>query len=76
VQTVLSDDAGRSIVQTFDTTFTQCVVYTPPHRQAICLEPYTCIPDAFRLKAAGHETGLHVLRPSERFETSLRLEAR
>ena len=51
--------SGRTVTQLFDPSFTQCIVYTPPHREAICLEPYTCLPDSFRLTAEGHETGLH-----------------
>ncbi len=66
--------SSRSLTQTFDESFTQCVVYTPPHREAICLEPYTCVPDAIRLSAEGHETGLQVLQPVERFATTIRLE--
>ena len=62
------------MTQTFDTSFTQCIVYTPPHRQAICLEPYTCLPDSFRLTDAGHETGLQILRPGEAFETTVRID--
>jgi aldose 1-epimerase len=76
VQTMLEDERGRAVVQTFDTRFTQCIVYTPPHREAICLEPYTCLPNPFRLSAAGHETGLQILRPGEYRETIIRLEAR
>jgi aldose 1-epimerase len=72
VHTRLMDPAsGRVLTQTFDSTFTQCVVYTPPHRQAICLEPYTCVPDAIRLAAEGHETGLQVLKPGEHRETTI-----
>jgi aldose 1-epimerase len=63
----------RKLIQTFDANFTQCVVYTPGHREAICLEPYTCVPDAIRLSAEGHETGLQILQPGERRETTLRL---
>lgn len=76
VRTVLEDVGGRAIVQTFDRAFTQCIVYTPPHREAICLEPYTCLPDSFRLMAAGHNTGLQILQPGEHFATTIRLEAR
>ncbi len=75
VRTRLADPAsGRCLAQSFDKAFTQCVVYTPRHREAICLEPYTCVPDAFRLAAEGHETGLQILRPGESFETTLRME--
>jgi aldose 1-epimerase len=71
VRTVLRDETPTSVVQSFDRAFTQCVVYTPPHRQAICLEPYTCIPDPFRLADAGLETGLQILQPGEVFETRI-----
>jgi aldose 1-epimerase len=74
VRTHLQDTAtGRTLAQTFDTSFTQCVVYTPGHREAICLEPYTCVPDAIRLAAAGHETGLQILSPGEHRTTTFRL---
>jgi aldose 1-epimerase len=75
IQTCLADPAsGRTLAQSFDPAFTQCVVYTPPHRQAICLEPYTCVPDAIRLAADGHETGLQILQPGEEFSTIIRLQ--
>jgi aldose 1-epimerase len=74
LRTKLTDPASRrTLTQTFDTSFTQCVVYTPPHREAICLEPYTCIPDAIRLMADGHETGLQILKPGESRKTKIML---
>lgn len=63
--------SGRTVTQLFDTSFTQCIVYTPPHREAICIEPYTCLPDSFRLMAEGHETGLRILKPGELLETAI-----
>lgn len=47
----------------FDAPFRECVVYTPDHRQAVCIEPYTCVPDPFRLEATGHDAGLMVVAP-------------
>ena len=74
IRTRLTDPAsGRALTQTFDAAFTQCVVYTPKHRQAVCAEPYTCVPDAIRLASEGHETGLQLLEPGENFETSISL---
>ena len=74
LRTKLADPAnGRTLTQTFDTSFTQCVVYTPPHREAICLEPYTCVPDAIRLAAEGHKTGLQILKPGESRQTKITL---
>jgi aldose 1-epimerase len=75
IHTRLADPkTGRTLTQSFDSSFTQCVVYTPGHREAICMEPYTCVPDAIRLAAAGRETGLQILQPGERFETSIRMQ--
>lgn len=72
IKTILADPGGgRSLVQTFTPDFTQCVVYTPVHREAICLEPYTCVPDPFRLAAEGHPTGLRILHPGEGFSTAI-----
>jgi aldose 1-epimerase len=77
VRTRLVDPAsGRALTQSFDRVFTQCVVYTPGHREAICMEPYTCVPDAIRLAAAGYETGLQVLQPGESFSTTILLDVR
>ena len=75
VRTRLEDPAGgRIVTQTFDASFTQCVVYTPGHREAICIEPYTCVPDAVRLAAEGHETGLQILEPGQFRETTVRID--
>jgi aldose 1-epimerase len=43
------------------------VVYTPAHRQAFCIEPYTCVTDAVNLQARGIETGWRVLAPGDRW---------
>jgi len=64
---------SRTVTQTFDAGFTQCVVFTPPHREAICMEPYTCVPDAFRLAAQGRETGLQILKPGESRDAAIRI---
>lgn len=74
IRTRIADPTtGRAVTQTFDRTFTQCIVYTPPHRQAICLEPYTCLPDPFRMTAAGYDTGWQILAPGGVVETSVRI---
>lgn len=64
---LLDRQANRGVSIDFDDTFRECVVYTPPHRQAICIEPYTCLPDLFRLTRQGIDAGLRVLRPGESF---------
>jgi aldose 1-epimerase len=75
IRTTLVDPKnGRTLTQSFDTSFTQCVVYTPGHREAICMEPYTCVPDAIRLAAEGHQTGLQILKPGESRSTTVRID--
>lgn len=74
VRTRLVDPtSGRALTQTLDAGFTQFVVYTPGHREAICIEPHTCVPNAIQLAAAGHETGLQVLQPGEQCQTTVSL---
>lgn len=51
--------------------FRDLVLFVPPHRQAVCVEPYTCVTDAIHLHAQGIASGLRVLQPGERWQTSL-----
>jgi aldose 1-epimerase len=48
-------------------TFRELVLFTPPHRQAVCLEPYTCPTDAIHLQAK-EDVGWRVLAPGEKWE--------
>jgi len=73
--TIKEPNSGRSTRLAFDSSFTTCVVYTPPHREAICIEPYTCVPDVFRLSASGIKAGLRILQPGETFQSSITLAA-
>jgi aldose 1-epimerase len=61
--------SGRTLSQVFDDQFSACVVFNPPHRQAVCMEPYTTLPDPFALLEKGVDPHLRVLAPGE----SLRL---
>ncbi|MCI0683863.1 MAG: aldose 1-epimerase [Gemmataceae bacterium] len=56
---------GRRLVVEAARDFRELVVFTPPHRQAICFEPYTCITDAINLHQQGIDTGLQVLAPGD-----------
>ena len=59
--------SGRTVTQRWDHAFRECVVYTPPHRQAICIEPLSCVPSCFDLTARGIDAGLRILQPGESF---------
>jgi aldose 1-epimerase len=65
--------SGRTMTMTFSRAFRECVVYNPPHREAICIEPLTCPPDPFRLSKLGVDAGLRVLAPGEFFEAHVEL---
>jgi len=54
---------GRCLSVAFDDSFSECVVYTPPHREAICIEPYSCVPGA--ASRSDFEHGWKVLAPDE-----------
>jgi aldose 1-epimerase len=43
--------------------FRELVIFTPPHRKAVCLEPYTCITDAINLQQRGIDAGWRVVAP-------------
>jgi aldose 1-epimerase len=65
----IADPANhRKLSITFDDKFNQCVVYNPPHRQAICIEPYTCLPDQFTMAERGVIAAPHTLAPGAKFE--------
>lgn len=54
--------------------FRELVAFTPSHRQAICLEPFTCTTDAINLQARGIDAGLLVLKPGEKWAGRMKFE--
>ncbi len=70
------DDPGaaRRLIQRCDgRLFREVVVYTPPGRDAVCLEPYTCVTDAINLDPTGAGSGWQVLPAAENWETRIEL---
>ena len=57
-----------------DAQFRELVVYTPPDRDSICFEPYTCPTDAINLEAKGIPAGVVVLAPQKTFAATVRIE--
>jgi aldose 1-epimerase len=51
--------------------FRELVLYTPGHRQAVCLEPYTCATDAVNLQERGIDAGWQVLPPGGRWSADV-----
>lgn len=62
--------AGISAELAFDTVFTACVLFTPPHREAVCIEPYTVLPGAAAFAPA---LGWQVLNAGESLTAMVRL---
>ena len=73
--TILIEDgrSNRSVWMKFPDLFQYCVVFTPPHRDAICVEPYTSIPDPFTMTTKVAETGLKILSPGQIFRGWVRI---
>lgn len=71
---VIDRPAGRRLTIRFGQDFCACVVFTPPHGEAVCIEPYTSASNAFELEAQGHKTGLTVLAPGESRTASIDME--
>lgn len=63
---VIDEAAGLQVTQRCDPAFRELVVFTPPARACVCLEPYTCTTDAINLQPCGIDAGLRVLAPGER----------
>jgi aldose 1-epimerase len=59
----------RTTTMQFDDRFPQCVLFNPPHREAICIEPYTTVPDAFQLAERGVPTGLLTIAPGDTWQS-------
>jgi aldose 1-epimerase len=74
--TVFDPHSQVRVTQTFDRIFRECVVYTPPHRQAVCIEPYTCVPGAIELAARGIDAGLRMVPPGGSFTANVDIEVR
>jgi aldose 1-epimerase len=72
---VVDEQEGLQVAQRFPAVFREVVVYTPPERNAVCLEPYTCLTDAVNLESQGIDAGWRVLDPGEEFRTWIEIEA-
>ncbi len=48
---------GVEIAVISDEAFKELVIYAPLDRDVVCLEPYTCVTDAFNLETQGIDAG-------------------
>ena len=51
--------------------FRELLLFTPPHRRALAVEPYTCTSDAANLTARGIDAGWQVLAPGESWQAGV-----
>lgn len=75
----LEAPAGRHrLVVAVDPAFRELLLFTPQHRRAVAIEPYTCATDAMNLEAQGLDAGLRVLPAGDVFRAGVeyRLEPR
>jgi aldose 1-epimerase len=72
---IMDEACGYQIIQQAGPAFREIVVYTPPNRNAVCLEPYTCATDAINLQPQGIDAGWRVLEPRAEFRTWIELTA-
>ena len=72
---VIDEKQGIEITQVCDgRLFSEAVVFTPPNRNAVCLEPYTCVTDAMNLHDKDVETGLQILDAGEEVQTWIAIQ--
>ena len=75
-QCIIDDRANKTrFILASDAQFREMVIYTPPERNAIAIEPYTCTTDAVNLQAKGTDAGLIVLGAGETFHGQIRMWA-
>ncbi len=72
---IMDEACGFQVTQQAGPAFREIVVYTPPNRNAVCLEPYTCATDAINLQPRGIDAGWRVLEPRAEFRTWIEITA-
>lgn len=72
---VIDERAGLQVTITCPPIFRELVVFTPPQRAAVCIEPYTCPTDAVNLTARGIDCGWRTLSSGTEFHTWIDIAA-
>lgn len=62
----------ESLTVEADATFEKLILFTPVHRKALAIEPYSCITDAAHLQERIPNTGWRQLLPGQQFPASVR----
>lgn len=61
----LSSPTGHSLGVWTSRAFRELVLFTPPHRNTVAIEPYTCVTDAINLFHRGIDSGWMQLLPGQ-----------
>lgn len=72
---IIDEAAGLQVKQSHPGHYPELVIYTPPNRDSICFEPYTCVTDAINLETQGLATGWQALAPGASFRSWIDIEA-
>lgn len=74
IETTIADPgSGVTLTQTFSAEHPFVIVYTPPHREAIAIEPYTGSPDPFAVGEFGLDPHLLVLDPGDLWQATYQI---
>ena len=68
----LSSPGGGTLTVEAGRDFRELLLFTPPHRRAVAIEPYTCTSDAANLWSRGVDAGWRVLEPGGVWRQSVR----
>lgn len=63
--------ASGQLTVTASPAFRELLLFIPPHRRAVAIEPYTCASDAPNLAVRGIDSGWRVLPPGGRWEAAV-----
>lgn len=70
----VADPSGIRVSVAAGPSFREWVIYAPPTRPTICLEPYTGTPDIFNLAEQGLDVGLIVVEPGQSWDGAIALK--
>ncbi|MEC7567168.1 MAG: aldose 1-epimerase [Planctomycetota bacterium] len=74
VSAIEDPNSGQRLTFQWDEACRCCVVYIPPHREAICIEPYSLVPGGYAFDPSAEDGGLMVLEPGERTQHCMGIE--
>ena len=71
--TLADPKAGLKIEVSASADFGEWLLYAPPARQVVAIEPYTCAPNAFQMSRRGIDCGVRELAPGSSWEGAVQI---